>query len=74
MKLIAILMFGLIEITNGVLIGFMIWGQFAWSFSQGVFGRLGLLVLTLFYGLIWLRLLQMMIVRIRDYVKEHRGA
>ena len=74
MKLIAILMFGLIEITNGFLIGFMIWGQFAWSFSQGVFGRLGLLVLTLFYGLIWLRLLQMMIVRIRDYVKEHRRA
>ena len=74
MKLITILTFGLIEISNVILIGLMIWGQFTWSFEQGVFGRLVLLVLTLGYVLIFLRLLQMMIKRIRDYVNDHRRA
>ena len=72
MNLISILTFGLIEIAYGLLIGLMIWGQFAWHFKQGVFGRLVLLVITLICMLVWLRLLQMMIKRIRDYVKDHR--
>lgn len=72
MKLISILTIGLIEIANGILIGIMIWGQFAWHFEQGWIGRLVLLVITLVYVFIWLRLLQMMIRRIRDYVKDHR--
>ena len=72
MNLISILTFGLIEIAYGLLIGLMIWGQFAWRFEQGVFGRLVLLVITLICMLVWLRLLQMMIKRIRDYVKDHR--
>ena len=72
MQLISILMFGLIEIVNGICIVIMIWGQFAWDFKQGMFGRLVLLVLTIGYSLLWLRLLQMMIKRIKDYVKDHR--
>ena len=74
MKLITILTFGLIEISNVILIGLMIWGQFTWNFKQGVFGRLVLLVFTLGYVLIFLRLLQMMIKRIRDYVNDRRRA
>lgn len=74
MKLISILTIGLIEIANGILIGIMIWGQFAWHFNQGLLGRAVLLVITLVYVLIWLRLLQMMIKRIRELVKDHRRA
>lgn len=71
MKLFTILIIGLIEIISGISIGIMIWGQFEWRFEQGVFGRMFLLVLTLIYGLIWLRVLQGLIKRIRDYVKDH---
>ena len=71
MKLFTILIIGLIEIISGISIVIMIWGQFAWRFEEGLFGRLVLLVLTLVYGLIWLRVLQDMVKRIRDYVKDH---
>ncbi len=71
MKLISILTFGLIEIGNAIVIGIMICGVFTWRFEQGMIGRLLLLFVALVYALIWLRVLQMMIRRIREYVKDH---
>lgn len=72
MKLMKTIMFWLIEIANSFLIVGMIWGQFTWDFTDGLFGRLFLLFMTLFHIVIWLRMLQVIIKRIRDYVKSKK--